>query len=391
MKTSDGNRPEDVPAEPAHGEQPETPRNVDDDPLAVDPPIEPATSDEPPGAAAGVTEPDLPVSGDTLIAWNFWADARFNSATDTIPYYEENLPRLRAAFERRFGQITTEYYCETFVGGYVLTDRGHLFTVNNETRGDAADLAEIIEQAGRLETEANYCLDAKDLAKLRKNCVELASYPVSTALGLLDDTKATADATARAQERSSKAAPYQLAQDQLAYARTYFERVAQRTAQLRYFRGIVNGVVTIVIVGVACALLLLLGTRLSHAHVSFKGLVPLLAGAIGGSIGALVSVMARMTSGHLKIDSTAGEVQLKRLGFFRPLIGSVFGAAVAALITGGVLPIAQPEDAAQAAYFFAAIGFLAGFSERWAQDMLSRSEGLLSPPTSKDPKPPDAS
>ncbi len=56
----------------------------------------------------------------------------------------------------------------------------------------------------------------------------------------------------------------------------------------------------------------------------------------------------------------------------RPLIGGVFAIAVAFAFDSGILhlPIAQP-DTEQKHLALIVVSFLAGFSERWAQDTLT--------------------
>jgi hypothetical protein len=60
----------------------------------------------------------------------------------------------------------------------------------------------------------------------------------------------------------------------------------------------------------------------------------------------------------------------------RPVIGLVFALGVTVLVLGELIPLDPQEGASQTA-LFAGIGFLAGFSERLAQDMFVRSgQGL---------------
>jgi hypothetical protein len=60
------------------------------------------------------------------------------------------------------------------------------------------------------------------------------------------------------------------------------------------------------------------------------------------------------------------------LGTFRPVIGMVMGAAMWVLTASGVLSIG-PSDPSKLTFFRILTAFLAGFSERWAQDMLGRT------------------
>ena len=60
-------------------------------------------------------------------------------------------------------------------------------------------------------------------------------------------------------------------------------------------------------------------------------------------------------------------------GVFRLIIGAVFGAAMFVLVSAGLVPIAVPDSAEKVNFFFAGLAFLAGFSERWAQDTIVRT------------------
>ena len=67
------------------------------------------------------------------------------------------------------------------------------------------------------------------------------------------------------------------------------------------------------------------------------------------------------------------------------MIGASFGAAIYFLVAGSLMPIAVPAEAAKLPYFYAGLAFIAGFSERWAQDMLVKTgERIKTIATKKD-------
>jgi hypothetical protein len=64
---------------------------------------------------------------------------------------------------------------------------------------------------------------------------------------------------------------------------------------------------------------------------------------------------------------------------FRPVIGRVFGLALYVVLNAGLIQIANvPELADTRVHFFMGLAFLAGFSERWAHDVLlpAGSQGI---------------
>jgi hypothetical protein len=86
--------------------------------------------------------------------------------------------------------------------------------------------------------------------------------------------------------------------------------------------------------------------------------------------------MFRVTNGqHLSVDAHQGIAVTVAAGAFRTLIGSVFGVVLFVLVQAGLLPL-DPAHASGPAMFYTGLAFLAGFSERWAQDTILRSAPL---------------
>jgi hypothetical protein len=142
---------------------------------------------------------------------------------------------------------------------------------------------------------------------------------------------------------------------------------AQRDAQLRYFAGMVVGVGAIVVATYQLGGLNIPGSH-RLANASF----------VAGAVGAVMSVLMRLTSGGLVLRYRVGPWFTRFLGFFRPLIGSVFGILMYFLISsGGALALQAPSGFDKRYYFFAVVAFIAGFSERFAPDMLSITEDSL--------------
>jgi hypothetical protein len=78
------------------------------------------------------------------------------------------------------------------------------------------------------------------------------------------------------------------------------------------------------------------------------------------------------------------------LGAVRPFIGAVFGLIVYALDRADLLPLKPPDTPDADLYYYAAIAFFAGFSERWAQSTLKNAIPLSahSAPTTEPLTPP---
>ena len=153
---------------------------------------------------------------------------------------------------------------------------------------------------------------------------------------------------------------------------------ATRRAQTEYLRGMLNqgSLLLLVLLGLAAATWV--------AGASFSDVAgQLVLVAIAGAVGATVSVMWRMTSGTFSInlptlDYGTARSQLRLMGALRPAIGSVFALAIFVFAMSPILPL--QEGTQRDTYLLIALGFLAGFSERFAQDMFVRSgQGLTGP------------
>jgi hypothetical protein len=113
--------------------------------------------------------------------------------------------------------------------------------------------------------------------------------------------------------------------------------------------------------------------------------VPLILSIAAGAGGSATSVMVRITRGQTCfIDSHRGPLLTLVAGAFRLLVGAVFGVALYVLVVAGSVPVDIPDNDA---HFFAGLAFLAGFSERWAQDTIVRSAPISpSAATSRIPR-----
>jgi hypothetical protein len=93
-----------------------------------------------------------------------------------------------------------------------------------------------------------------------------------------------------------------------------------------------------------------------------------------GALGAVVSVILRAADQPRNIDYHAGRQLIKLNGRFRPIVGAVFGLVFYILINAGLLQVlAAPQEIGARAFFIAATSFVAGFSERRAQDVILRA------------------
>jgi hypothetical protein len=87
--------------------------------------------------------------------------------------------------------------------------------------------------------------------------------------------------------------------------------------------------------------------------------------AISGGLGGVVSVAGRLLKVTNKDQVTPN--QMFWTGLFKPVIGSIFAVFVYMLLNSGLVP--KVDSSSKPVFAFAAIGFVAGFSERFAPDL----------------------
>jgi hypothetical protein len=113
-----------------------------------------------------------------------------------------------------------------------------------------------------------------------------------------------------------------------------------------------------------------------HEATQFQGQLLLVATA--GAVGAAISVPMRMTSGSFRMNLPTLNAEMKGtdvrlVAALRPVMGLVLALATYAVVLAGLVPMDEGQDATQQTALYVAIGFLAGFTERFAQDMFVRS------------------
>src|SRR4029077_11376820 len=182
-------------------------------------------------------------------------------------------------------------------------------------------------------------------------CLELVVSCAAHLLSLVD-TRAGAGDEART------GAGVELERVQMKKVKDYYCDAANGQAQLIYFGGIAT---VMVVIAAICTLWL-----------SLTWATPI-AALIAGAIGAVVSVVQRINSGSFELDYDVGGPYIFFLGGLRPLIGGAFAVAISFAFDGGLLhaPVAATETADHRRLALLVISFLAGFSERFAQDTLT--------------------
>jgi hypothetical protein len=166
------------------------------------------------------------------------------------------------------------------------------------------------------------------------------------------------------------------------YLTGYVSRNAEKVARRRLARGLLRasiasiGLLIMIVLSVVGTLLLSgFGVGL-YELLTMRDVVVCIGGA---SIGAVTSVLLRIRH----VEKLDYETLDQGAANYRVALGWLFGAALLLLVKGGVLTvIAQPHkgmDATATGFYWAGIGFLAGFNERWAGSLVSRDREAATP------------
>jgi hypothetical protein len=280
-------------------------------------------------------------------------------------------PRLLDAFERREGGLRRWYFGRNVLASAALTDQDHLaVTVGPRVPAGSEALVELVRRCQQLGYTAWHRLAPYD----RRLCEDMVFSVVEEALRRLDGKEGVDDdeaCVARLGQRLDEAEEFML-------------RCASRRAQSQYLKGMLLGMLLtgIAIGGVALAL----GW---HAPLS-PTYTNLLLVASAGAVGAAISVPMRMTSGSFRMNLPTLNAEMKGtdvrlVASLRPVIGLVLALGSYAVLLSGLTNAGPHRTTA----LFVTVGFLAGFTERFAQDMFVRSgrglEGVMGDSPSSGP------
>ena len=152
----------------------------------------------------------------------------------------------------------------------------------------------------------------------------------------------------------------------------YYDRAGLKAARIVYAAGMVFGIAALIGLGFAVGGVLWAFHKQHEAEI---GVV--FACYAAGALGAIVSVMTRMASPRnaFVLDYEVGRASLRLLGSFRPLLGAIFGVAFYFAVKGQLLQITPAKGTSF--YWYTALSFVAGFSERFTKVLLDTADGAF--------------
>jgi hypothetical protein len=282
------------------------------------------------------------------------SDWRGESAGTSDELYRRTLER----FESTHGGVVSAYWCSHIESAIALTERPRRFPLrprivfHRESDWATKRLPEIAAELHRLDELAIRARAV--LTGVREAiCLQLVAACAANLLSLADEAAAPEE-------------PHELnralreERQRIDHVEEYYCEAANGQAQIVYVGGMVTVAVLISVLG---------GLSLLFHHKNFQVAVVAL---IAGSIGAVISVIQRITNQSFQVDYDIGHPYAFFLGGLRPLIGGALAIAITFIFDSGILHLPTASKTLRDEHMaLVVVGFLAGFSERWAQDTLA--------------------
>lgn len=287
----------------------------------------------------------------------------------------EWLPALVDAYERAHGPIRRSYFARHAFAAAAITESDELDLIwGTQESLRNPPLVALLMRCQQLSYAAWHRLSDFD----RRFCQDMIFSVAVECLRRMDRDATTPSPVTNGAVALGEAgvADGDPLTEELDGAEDFMLRCAGRRTQIRYVKGMVLGLLpTLALIGVVVGALTL--ADVDGALITEIALV-----AAAGATGAVVSVLVRMTFGRFNmnlptLDHDMRSTDLRIVGGMRPLIGAIFAFMVYAFIQAALVPI-EPQGQGPDVFLYIATGFLAGFSERLAQDMFARSgQGLF--------------
>lgn len=273
---------------------------------------------------------------------------------------------------RAHSGILRYYFANHIDAAVIMTADDELYVKFKPSGSDEVSFIDLLIRLTGVHIKARHVLQREDYRTIMETVFMVISYCMSS----LDfDRSSQHQPTVKREVRRERSQVLAFLQSECARAEQDLDNIIHRRAERTYFNGMLGAVLGLSAAGVALANLL---DQSGNFDASYKYLLIV---GLAGSIGATISVMWRITFGRFSPSNAIiafqqgkkASLTLAVLGAVRPFIGAVFGLIVYALDRADLLPIKPPGTPEAALYYYAAIAFFAGFSERWAQSTLKNA------------------
>jgi hypothetical protein len=291
-----------------------------------------------------------------------------------LPTLEREYEELLASFQNSEGEIVRAYWCTTEASAVVLTEKtkrlswlpwrrlGNL-RLHRETEwvtADAPVIADLLHNGDTLAIRINRVLTQEP----RRIAMEWVFSEQSYLLGFVERMGGRPSR----KDTASTVARHQLEVDRI---ERYYDRAANKAARIRYFVGMLVGLLFVAALGALVAGVIELFATLDLTDDSTRKFYACFG---AGAVGAMVSVMTRMRQADgVTLDYEVGAGLIVMLGAFRPVLGAIFGVLAYFALASGFLGVTPPSPGT-AFFFYAVFAFAAGFSERFAHVILGSAD-----------------
>jgi hypothetical protein len=270
---------------------------------------------------------------------------------------------FEARFEEQNGKIVSAYWCSEHASGIALTikqrplllaDVVRLHWATDWSTKDKPKLMALLYEVEALSVRVQEVL--RDTS--RRLAIQSLFNVLSFLLGFSE--------TERAQNDRAVAEVRRLTHQHLRRIETYYRGAAARSGQIVYVGGMLLGMVPMLVLALIAWITI---ARDANSAVAI-GIFCFCAGAVG----ALMSVLSRLSSRTVRLDWEYGKDTLRTLGSLRPFVGAVFGLMTYLALKSGIIALSITDGST---YYYIVFAFAAGFSERLARDMLLGSTADL--------------
>jgi hypothetical protein len=295
------------------------------------------------------------------------------------PLSDEEVEQLRqdylasvAEFQAAEGSIVNAFWCVGEASAAVMTEwerprrlfgKCSSFRIHRVTdwmTAEAPDIADVLHHADALAIKVNQVLPPVP----RRIAMEWIFAEQSYLLGFVD--RMAGEPPRKASTRIAKEHGAELKQ-----VERYYDRAASKAARLRYFFGMLLGLVALAVIGLGIAGLVELFADFARDSTATRNFFACFG---AGAVGAIVSVMIRMRNEDgFSVDYEVGAGPLIWLGSFRPFLGTIFGTTAYFALQSGFIQLNPPSPEAEF-FYFALFAFVAGFSERFTHVILGGAE-----------------
>lgn len=281
--------------------------------------------------------------------------------------YRDLYRQVLSQFMDAHGGIAESFYADEFYAGTLLTQKGELFFniwwdkfnfATTKARALEADINDLRLKAELYLPQDHRWICMGQLFRLYKSLISSLCAEWYRCSG-----------EERGKEPSeAHVADLKELRQELKGITEMYRSAGLTRGQVRYVKAAALG--TALIVGLAGIAAAIAGTANSRIWL---GVIA------GGAVGALLSVLERLTRGALGVQFETDNGAMTISGISRPVVGALSGMALVVLVKGNIVlpPLGKATETDYGLFFVVGIAFLAGFSERLVKDVLGNATSSL--------------